>query len=329
MEYSLKEDLIDGFLDTLASRNFLPKFLQSRALLYCVILLLALKIFTIVVSINFPQNIFFADITKISLFNLVNQTRLDAGMAILSKSEKLDKAAELKAEDMVQNGYFSHQSPQGVSPWHWFKLVGYNYKYAGENLAVGFFNSEDVYNAWLSSPSHKENLLNPNYKDVGTAVLGGFGENKAIVVVQIFGSEKIEMVPAEPSGKVEESPSVDNPIERSQAQTELGKEASEKVLSQSVKALPYFSEKEINDKNTFYLKLLNFIVYDYEILLRWITYGFLAITATILFLWLISNFDMSQKSLILRSFTLIFLLVLAAIIDKRILALILNPQILI
>ena len=120
------------------SNNYKSRFLQSNILLYCVVLLLALKIVTILVSINFPQNIFFADITKSALENFVNQTRQSAGLQPLSENEKLDQAAQLKAENMVQDQYFNHTSPSGVTPWFWFLQAGYNYKYAGENLAIGF-----------------------------------------------------------------------------------------------------------------------------------------------------------------------------------------------
>src|SRR6185436_7850636 len=98
----------------------------------------------------------------------------------------LNKAAMAKAQDMVKNGYFAHESPQGISPWYWFKQAGYVYKYAGENLAVGFVDSKTVYDAWFNSPSHKANLLNKNYTQVGTAIVSGFDGN-SIVVVQEFG----------------------------------------------------------------------------------------------------------------------------------------------
>ena len=169
---------------------FLRKIMESNILLGFVVLLLLLKIVLIGFSVNLPFNVFFADITKITLENLANQTRQSLGLGILASSLKLDQAARLKAEDMVKNQYFSHTSPTGVTPWFWFSQTDYNYKYAGENLAIGFFDSEEVYRAWLDSPSHKANLVNPNYREIGTAIASGFGQNKAVVVVQFFGSLK-------------------------------------------------------------------------------------------------------------------------------------------
>src|SRR3989344_3788824 len=133
--------------------DYRPAFLQSSILLYVVIGLLLIKIISVGLFTPFFKNIFFADITKTALVNLLNQDRQNAGLGVLAENEKLNQAAMLKAQDMVKNGYFSHQSPQGITPWYWFGQAGYQYKYAGENLAVGFINSDEVFNAWFSSPS--------------------------------------------------------------------------------------------------------------------------------------------------------------------------------
>ena len=191
----MREDIVEQAFDKAKSlilpsqeNNYKSRFLQSNFLLYCVVLLLALKIVAVLITINIPHNIFFADITKSTLENFVNQTRQSVGLLPLTESDKLDQAAQLKADNMVQNQYFDHTSPSGITPWAWFLKAGYVYKYAGENLAIGFYESEEVYDAWLNSPSHKANIVNPNYTEVGTAILKGFGPNNSIVVVQEFGS---------------------------------------------------------------------------------------------------------------------------------------------
>jgi hypothetical protein len=172
------------------AKQILEKFVKSDILLYIAVLMFALKIAFSLAHLNFPQNIFFADITESSLENLVNQTRQSMGLQPLIENQKLSEAAKLKAQNMVENNYFSHTSPNGTTPWHWFSKVGYNYKYAGENLAIGFYDSSEVFDAWINSPSHRTNLLNPNYKEEGIAVLHGFGPNNATVVVQLLGSAK-------------------------------------------------------------------------------------------------------------------------------------------
>ena len=96
----------------------------------------------------------------------------------------------MKAQDMMAKGYFEHTSPQGISPWYWFDQSGYDYRYAGENLAIGFIDSGEVNNAWLASPAHKANILNGNYRETGTAVLSGnFQGGQTTVVVQLFGTK--------------------------------------------------------------------------------------------------------------------------------------------
>ena len=160
------------------NNDYSPKFLQSEILPWFVVCLLVVKIVSIGIF-NIPKSVFFADITRADLVNLLNQKRGEARLGALTEDSKLNQAALLKAQDMVRGNYFAHQSPVGVTPWFWFRKVGYNYKYAGENLAVGFINSDDVFGAWYNSPSHKENLLNPNYRQIGTAVLYGFdGDRK-------------------------------------------------------------------------------------------------------------------------------------------------------
>lgn len=218
----------------------LQKIMQSNALLYCAVLLLALKIILVGISVNFPQNIFFADITKSALQIFVNQTRQSAGLKPLAESAKLNQAAQLKAENMVQNQYFAHTSPSGVSPWHWFLKAGYNYKYAGENLAIGFFESLEVYQAWLNSPSHKANIMNPNYTEIGTAVIQGYGQNNAIVVVQEFGNPVIAKqapvsnIQSSASGTSSSTAPVSAPPSAAPAVQPIDK----KVLSQQTELVP-------------------------------------------------------------------------------------------
>jgi hypothetical protein len=124
-----------------------------------------------------------------SIVELANQDRAEVGVGSLTRSEDLDRAARLKGEDMLENNYFSHDSPKGVEPWHWFGVVGYDYKYAGENLAMDFSQADAVNRAWMKSPTHRENILSPNYSEIGVAVLQGEvkGEQTRIAV-QLFAS---------------------------------------------------------------------------------------------------------------------------------------------
>jgi hypothetical protein len=112
-------------------------------------------------------------ITPIDLFNLTNQERVAYGVAPLKLNAELNKSAELKAQNMFDQDYWNHVSPACIQPWYWFTLAGYNYTYAGENLAKDFDTSEGVMQGWMNSPGHKANILDPNYTDVGFAVENG------------------------------------------------------------------------------------------------------------------------------------------------------------
>jgi hypothetical protein len=90
---------------------------------------------------------------------------------------------------MLAKGYWAHNAPDGTTPWVFIKAAGYEYLYAGENLARGFTTAPDTVNAWMASPGHKENILSPKYKDVGFAIVTGTltGE-ETVLIVQEFGN---------------------------------------------------------------------------------------------------------------------------------------------
>ena len=104
-------------------------------------------------------------------------------------SDVLTAAAQMKANDMAAKGYFSHIGPLGEEPWSWFNRAGYKYDYAGENLAVDFTESADVTTGWINSATHKANLLNKNFTEIGVATADGMFEgHKTTFVVQFFGT---------------------------------------------------------------------------------------------------------------------------------------------
>ncbi len=123
------------------------------------------------------------------LIDLANQARIADDGPALVVSETLTKAAQLKAEDMAARQYFSHTSPDGTTPWYWFQKAGYNFVYAGENLAVDFTESADIQNAWLASPKHKENIIDPRFREIGVATKTATWQGRQTTfVVQLFGT---------------------------------------------------------------------------------------------------------------------------------------------
>jgi uncharacterized protein YkwD len=134
---------------------------------------------------------FLASVLPSVVTSLTNDDRLAQGLGELQSDELLTKAAQLKAEHMAENGYFSHVSPDGKTPWYWLDQVGYPYSYAGENLAVDFNDSKEVQEAWMASPTHRANIVKREYTRIGVGVAKGMFEgNETTFVVQFFATPK-------------------------------------------------------------------------------------------------------------------------------------------
>jgi len=121
------------------------------------------------------------------LSSLTNEERQSQNLSSLTVNSLLQKAAEMKANDMATKGYFAHTSPEGKTPWYWIDLSGYKYQYAGENLAINFNDSKDVTNAWMNSPTHRANIVKDKYTEVGTGIATGIYQGRqTIFVAQVY-----------------------------------------------------------------------------------------------------------------------------------------------
>jgi uncharacterized protein YkwD len=121
--------------------------------------------------------------------NLTNKKRSDAGLSTLTLNQTLSNAAYVKGVDMINKDYWAHVSPDGTQPWAFFKNAGYKYRYAGENLARDFSNATDAVNAWMNSPTHRDNMLNPKYKEIGIGIVeGDLAGSDTTIIVQFFGA---------------------------------------------------------------------------------------------------------------------------------------------
>ncbi|EKD99747.1 MAG: hypothetical protein ACD_22C00184G0013 [uncultured bacterium] len=168
------------------------KLLSSSAMVLYILLFFGLfagfKLFTHI----YPGVLGYAsDISIKQLYELTNSQRETAGLEPLRLNTALTAAAENKAKDMFKNNYWAHISPTGTEPWDFILGANYDYSYAGENLAKNFSNSRDVVDAWYNSPSHRENLLNKNYDEIGFAVVNGVLDGyETTLVVQMFGKPR-------------------------------------------------------------------------------------------------------------------------------------------
>lgn len=108
-------------------------------------------------------------ISSSEMLSLTNTQRIANNLEPFVLDPVLNQAAELKVKDMVDNNYWSHVSPSGVSPWSWIEGVGYKYVGAGENLAKNYPDENSILNAWMTSSAHRDNILNPDYRAMGVA----------------------------------------------------------------------------------------------------------------------------------------------------------------
>lgn len=117
------------------------------------------------------------------VFDLVNQQRINNGLSALKVDSEVQRVAKIKAQDMVSNNYFSHNSPTYGSPFDMLNGFKVSYKTAAENIAGNSSNSSAV-NAWMNSAGHKANILNSSYQGTGIGVVSS--PNYGKIYVQMF-----------------------------------------------------------------------------------------------------------------------------------------------
>lgn len=171
------------------------------------VLLLVQAAYVVQTKIVFKDTDFLASVLPGVLATLTNKDRADNGIPALVEDAHLSEAAQMKADDMAARGYFSHVDPDGHQPWYWFERAGYDYTYAGENLAVNFTDSEDVEDAWMKSPAHHANIVKAQYTRIGIGVAQGTYQGKETTfVVQFFATPRAVAAYQVAAGVPEEKP---------------------------------------------------------------------------------------------------------------------------
>lgn len=176
--------------------NYHPHCLRHHSLgTYFVVLLTIQLVLNLFYStdpkiLGFASSIYYQEIIR-----LTNQERAKDGIAPLTENPTLNQAALLKARDMFTDDYWAHVAPDGISPWFWFEQSAYEYLMAGENLAKDFDTSRGVVSGWMASRTHRENILNENFTEIGVALMNGVlqGEETTLVV-QFFGKPVPSMI---------------------------------------------------------------------------------------------------------------------------------------
>lgn len=170
------------------SNNHKAHAIKAPAIFSYIIFLILLQISLRVFSI--PGVHIFGVSTSIStsdIINLTNERRISQGVRPVMENALLNAAAAAKAKDMIAQNYWAHFAPDGKSPWGFISQTGYKYSVAGENLARDFDTSSAVVVAWMNSASHKQNLLDNSFTEIGVAVTeGNLNGVNGSLVVQMF-----------------------------------------------------------------------------------------------------------------------------------------------
>ena len=180
------------------SNNYRAKLLHRKSILAVIAVLFFAGFSFSAVRTSLPSVLgTFSDISSEQLLLFTNQKRQENALPPLSLNQQLSDAALSKADNMFAQNYWAHISPDGKTPWVFIKAAGYNYIYAGENLARGFTSAQDVINAWMASPEHRKNMLSTNYQSVGYAVeTGKLNGEDTVLVVEMLGSTALAAAPA-------------------------------------------------------------------------------------------------------------------------------------
>ncbi len=172
------------------TNNFRAKLLHNSGIFAIIGIILTANIFLrLLDDPNLHILGFTSSVTIDEVVRSTNEARIGAGLKPLAYNEKLADAARRKAANMLEENYWAHNSPSGKSPWTWIKAAGYNYLYAGENLAKDFGDTGRMMSAWMASPTHRDNIVNAKYSEIGVAVVPGTLQGtKTVLVVQLFGA---------------------------------------------------------------------------------------------------------------------------------------------
>jgi len=185
---------------------------KALNLSYLVSYLLILVVFgsgLYLIKLKAPQILGQATFSSDQIITLTNSKRAQNGLGLLAINSQLAQAATSKAGDMYAADYWAHNSPSGKTPWSFISAAGYRYLYAGENLARDFSDASSVVEAWMASSSHRSNILDDNFKEIGVAVTSGdLAGREVVLVVQMFGTPVSQIPATQPLAQENQGPSL-------------------------------------------------------------------------------------------------------------------------
>jgi uncharacterized protein YkwD len=182
---------LDRLFKPQAANKYRSTLLHPQSLLIVSFILLAF--FSLFNALRFFPNLtdkvlgLTSNVTVNGLLTNTNEERVKLNLEPLTLNKELNQAALAKAQDMLNDQYWAHAAPDGKQAWDFIKEANYVYKYAGENLAKDFSNNEEVLEAWMASPAHQANIINPDFTQIGLAVVNGnLNGSNTILIVQLF-----------------------------------------------------------------------------------------------------------------------------------------------
>jgi uncharacterized protein YkwD len=131
------------------------------------------------------------EITPENVLRIMNEYRAQEALPPLDLEKRLAQAAGDRMQHMEDEGYWSHTSPEGMSPFTWVKVRAYPFSKVGENLATGFETARVLVDSWMESPGHRANIMSPDFEDVGISIIEGSTQGPATgrSIVVMFGRQ--------------------------------------------------------------------------------------------------------------------------------------------
>lgn len=196
------------------SRNYIKAYAPYLPLFVSIVASLFLSFW----QPNPGNTLAYATNTSVSgLLTSTNSQRSAHGKSSLKINAKLNGSAQAKAQDMVTKNYWSHNTPSGQEPWVFITNAGYDYTKAGENLAYGFATSTDTIAGWMNSPTHKANMLDGSFTEVGFGIANSSnfnGDGKQTIVVAHYARPQVLAATQSPA----QTPATQTtPVQRTQA----------------------------------------------------------------------------------------------------------------
>jgi hypothetical protein len=186
---------LNKYLVPQKQNNYQPYLLDPKRTVFYTVLFIVIKLIVIGFALSIPEPALVApDVLAFEqekIVEMVNELRQEKQVPELTRNIKLYTSSQLRANDLAKEEYFNHISPQGKSLAYFIKQANYNYDVAGENLAMGYSDTKELFETWKQSPTHYSNLIDPEFDETGIAIQSGFYKNiPTIYLAQHFGAQK-------------------------------------------------------------------------------------------------------------------------------------------